>query len=83
MSQQKDERPESLVFFFVVVVHLLGILRAYDGPLLRIRLNVGNLGLIPGLGRSPGEETSYLLQYSGPENSMDCIVHGSQRVEHD
>ena len=83
MSQQKDERPESLVFFFVVVVHLLDILRAYDGPLLRIRLNVGNLGLIPGLGRSPGEETSYLLQYSGPENSMDCIVHGSQRVEHD
>ena len=38
--------------------------------------NVGNLGLIPGLGRSPGEGKSYLLQYSGLENSMDCIVHG-------
>ena len=37
--------------------------------------NVGDLGLIPGLGRSPGEETSYLLQYSGLENSMDCRVH--------
>ena len=37
--------------------------------------NVGDLGLIPGLGRSPGEENGYPLQYSGLENSMDCIVH--------
>ena len=37
---------------------------------------VGDLGLIPGLGRSPGEGKGYLLQYSGLENSMDCIVHG-------
>ena len=29
-----------------------------------------------GLGRSPGEGNSYPLQYSGLENSMDCIVHG-------
>ena len=32
--------------------------------------------MIPGLGRSPGERNSYLLQYSGLENSMDYIVHG-------
>ena len=38
--------------------------------------NVGDLGLIPGLGRSPGEGNGYPLQYSGLENSMDCIVHG-------
>ena len=38
--------------------------------------NVGDLSSIPGLGRSPGEGQSYLLQYSGLENSMDCIVHG-------
>ena len=38
--------------------------------------NVGHLGLIPGLGRSPGEGKGYPLQYSGLENSMDCIVHG-------
>ena len=38
--------------------------------------NVGNLGSIPGLGRSPEEGNSYPLQYSGLENSMDCIVHG-------
>ena len=38
--------------------------------------NVGDLGLIPGLGRSPGEGKGYSLQYSGLENSMDSIVHG-------
>ena len=35
-----------------------------------------NLGLIPGLGRSPGERKGYPCQYSGLENSMDCIVQG-------
>ena len=43
--------------------------------------NAGDLGLIPGLGRSPGEGNDYPLQYSGLENSMDrgawwAIVHG-------
>ena len=38
--------------------------------------NVGDLGFIPGLGRSPGEGKGCPLQYSGLENSMDSIVHG-------
>ena len=38
--------------------------------------NAGDLGSISGLGRSPGEGKGYPLQYSGLENSMDCIVHG-------
>ena len=38
--------------------------------------NVGDLGLIPGLERSPGEGKGYPLQYSGLENSIDCTVHG-------
>ena len=38
--------------------------------------NAGDLGSIPGLGRSPGKGNSYPLQYSGLENSMDSIVHG-------
>ena len=38
--------------------------------------NAGDLGLIPGLGRSPGEGNSYPLQYPSLENSMDCIAHG-------
>ena len=33
--------------------------------------NAGDLGFIPGLGRSPGEGKGYPLQYSGLENSMD------------
>ena len=37
--------------------------------------NVGDLGPIPGLGRSPGEGKGYPLQYSGLENCMDCVVH--------
>ena len=38
--------------------------------------NAGDVGPIPGLGRSPGEGKGYPLQYSGLENSMDCIAHG-------
>ena len=41
--------------------------------------NVGDLGSIPGLERSLGERKGYALQYSGLENSMDCIVHGVSR----
>ena len=37
--------------------------------------NVGDLGSISGLGRSPAEGEGYPLQYSGLENSVDCIVH--------
>ena len=37
--------------------------------------NAGDLSLILGLGRSPGEGNGYPLQYSGLENSMDSIVH--------
>ena len=38
--------------------------------------NAGDLGSIPGLGRSPGKGNGYPLQYSGLEISMVCIVHG-------
>ena len=50
--------------------------------------NIGDLGSIPGLGRSPGEGNGTPLQYSCLENPMDggawwATVHGSQRVGHD
>ena len=45
--------------------------------------NAGDLGSIPWLGRSPGEGKGYPLQYSGLENSMDCISMESQRVGRD
>ena len=38
--------------------------------------NARDLGLIPGLGRCPGEGKGHSLQYSGLENSMDSIDHG-------
>ena len=42
---------------------------------------MGNLGLIPGLGRCPEEAKGYPLQYSGLENSMDCRVHGVPELD--
>ena len=42
--------------------------------------NAGDLGSIPGLGRSPGEGDGNSLKYSGLENSMQSM--GSQRVRH-
>ena len=38
--------------------------------------NVGDMGSIPGLGRSPGEGKGYPFEYYGLENFMDFIVHG-------
>ena len=50
--------------------------------------NAGDLGLIAGLERSPGEGNGNPLQYSWLENPMDRgawqgIVHGVARVGHD
>ena len=45
--------------------------------------NEGDLGSIPGLGRSPGEGNGNLLQYSCLENPMDRLQFiGLQRVQH-
>ena len=43
--------------------------------------NVGDLGSISGLGRSPGEMNSYPLQYSGLENSLGIVCKESDRTE--
>ena len=50
--------------------------------------NAGDMGLIPGLGRSPGGGHGNPLQYSCLENPMDrgawwATANGSQRVRHD
>ena len=50
--------------------------------------NAGDQGLIPGLGRSPGEENGNRLQHSCLENPMDrgawrATDHGVARVGHD
>ena len=64
---------------FAFLLHLMygplvGFCGGSDGK--KSTCDVGDLGSIPGLGRSPGEGKSYPLQYSGLENSTDCIVHG-------
>ena len=43
--------------------------------------NAADLGLIPWLGRSPGERKGYPLQSSGLRNSMDCIVHAITNIQ--
>ena len=43
--------------------------------------NAGDLGLISGLGTSPGEGKGYSFQCSGLENSMNCIVHGVSKSQ--
>ena len=47
-----------------------------------LTVNEGDVGLIPGLGRSPGEGTGNPLQYSCLQDRMDRGVWGA-RVEHD
>ena len=43
--------------------------------------NVGDLGLTPGLGKSPGEGNGYPLRYSGLENSMDYSPRGHKELD--
>ena len=43
--------------------------------------NVGDLGSIPRLGRSPGEGKAYPFRYSGLENFMDCVVYGVTKTK--
>ena len=49
--------------------HVLGSPGGSDGN--KSACNVGDLGPIPGEGRSPGEENGYPVQYRGLEKSMD------------
>ena len=56
---------------------MLGLLWGLSGK--ELVCNAGDLGLILGLGRSPGEGTGYLLQYSGLVNSMDFTVRGVEK----
>ena len=59
---------------YLLSINLLGFPGGSAGK--ESACNAGDLDLIPGLERSPGEGKGYSLQYSGLENSMDCIAHG-------
>ena len=58
---------------YKVAFYALGFTDGLDGK--ESACNAGDLGLISGLGRSPGEGNCYPVQYSGMENSME-LVHG-------
>ena len=68
--------PKCLTWFYTgpVLIRIWGFPSGSAGK--ESTCSVGDLGSIPGLGRSPGEGKGYPLQYSGLENPMDCIVHG-------
>ena len=59
---------------FLIIYNLFSIIDFPCGSADKA-CNVEDLGSIPGLGRSPGEGKGYPFQYSGLENSMDCIVY--------
>ena len=71
-GHKESDTTERLHFPFLFLIGLAGKESA---------CNAGDLGLIPGLGRSPGEGKGYPLQYSGLGNSMDCIVHGISKSQ--
>ena len=66
---------QSFFFFFDNLLrYLMGF--PCDSAGKESTCSAGDLGSIPGLGRSPGEGKGYPLQYFGLQNSRDCIVHG-------
>ena len=76
-----------LPFTQIDLLYFLQIPGFPGGSNIRVCLQCRRPGFSPGLGRSPGEENGYLLQYSCLENPMDrgaCGLQsmGSQRVRH-
>ena len=67
---------EASSFALIHLSHSAGKESAYKKKKKKSAYNAGDLGLVPGLGRSPEEGKGYPLQYSCLENSMDCIIHG-------
>ena len=60
----------------MIYLQTIYLVRVSYSKYIKNSYNAGDLGSIPGLGRSPGEGIGYPLQYSDLENSMYCIVHG-------
>ena len=69
--------PSSNVMIFRIFSYKLGLPCGSAGK--ESACNVRNLGLIPGLGKSPGKGKGYPLQYSGLESSKNCVVHGTSK----
>ena len=79
MTQPKIEGQTLVFSFFCFLFFFMELCFPCGSAGKESACNAGDLGLIPGLGRSPGEGKGYPLQYSGLENSLDCIVHGVEK----
>ena len=82
----QHESVSGSLFYILTLSNVLGSSGDSDGK--EFVLGAGDLGSIPGPGRSPGEGNGSPLQYSCLENSMDrepsrLQSMGSQRVRHD
>ena len=64
------------LFLFLPTIYMSSLQKCLTSVGKEPTYNAGDPGLIPGLGRCPGEGKGYPLQYSGVEISMDWIVHG-------
>ena len=73
----------NLVLIFPLSSHYLALAPPSGSAVKESTCNAGDLGLIPGLGRSPGEGNNCPLQYSDLENSMDYIYSPWGRKESD
>ena len=62
--------------FFLQILNFLFCIGVYSSVGKESASNAGDLGSIPGSGRSAGEGIGCPLQYSGLENTMDCRVYG-------
>ena len=79
-GHKESDTNEGLTFTFLhTTSSLLGFPCGSAGK--ESACNVGDLGLILGLGRSPGEGKGYLLQYSGLENSKGLSLWASLRAQ--
>ena len=75
---------ETSVTFFVPIdasVLIMTILWVCGSAGKESACNTGDLGSIPGLGRSPGEGKGYPLQYSGLESFMGYSPRGGKELD--
>ena len=71
-------KPQQILRNKIIIIVLVYVMKGFPGGSdgKESACNSGNLGLIPGLGRSPEKGKGYPLQYSCLENFMDFTVHG-------
>ena len=74
MSVFNENHLSTHILYIIYIISTIYYMGGSDGK--ESAYNVGDLGSIPGMGRSRGEGNGCPLQCSGLENSMNCRVHG-------